>query len=203
MEWQKRRLYLLFTPSACRQAPWETLQQALLGGVELVQWRVKQADPAGLQRCIQLCQAHKVPVIVNDQVALAKESAAAGAHVGQDDMNIQQARSMLDAHQVLGVSTHNLQQMQVAIAAGADHLGFGPCFPSSTKGYRQGLTSANLQAALAKASVPTFAIGGINAANLPSLLDLGCQRIAVSQAILAASDPAAASAELSRMLPRL
>jgi thiamine-phosphate pyrophosphorylase len=190
------RLCLLFTPSLCAADPWHTLERALAGGVDLVQWRVKERDAAGLRRCQEICRPRGVPVIVNDDVALAVAAGAAGAHVGQDDLPARVARARLKRGQWLGVSTHDLAQIQRAVADGADYLGFGPCFPTATKGYEQGLPSGSLARALAATRLPVFAIGGITAERLALLRKEGCTRIAVSSAILRAADPQAAVREL-------
>ena len=94
MEWRAARLYLLFTPELCVGDPLQTLTAALNGGVCLVQWRVKEPDPAGLTRCIQLCSNREapVPVVVNDHVQMAVDHGACGAHVGQQDMAPADAR---------------------------------------------------------------------------------------------------------------
>jgi thiamine-phosphate pyrophosphorylase len=190
------RLCLLFTPSLCAADPWHTLERALAGGVDLVQWRVKERDAAGLRRCQEICRPRGVPVIVNDDVALAVAAGAAGAHVGQDDLPARVARARLRRGQWLGVSTHDVGQVTRAVADGADYLGFGPCFPSATKGYEQGLPPGSLARALGAATLPVFAIGGITAERLALLRTEGCTRIAVSSAILRAADPQVAVREL-------
>lgn len=183
-------LYLLFTPSLCTGDPWRTLQAALRGGVDLVQWRPKRDDPDGAARCIEVCRGHGVPVIVNDDVALAARLGAAGAHVGQSDMPPSEARRLLRAGQWLGVSTHDLDEIRRALAGGADHLGFGPMFPTATKGYDVGQPAGALSRALAEAGpVPIFAIGGIGPANVARIVAEGCRRIAVGSAVLGDPSP--------------
>src|SRR5437899_1789611 len=105
-----RRLYLLFTPARCAGDPWHTLEAALRGGVELVQWRVEVADAAGFRRCRETCGEHGVPLIVNDDVMLAVRGHARGVHVGQGDMAPEAARRLLGEGWI-GVSTHDLQQV--------------------------------------------------------------------------------------------
>jgi len=192
MEWRAARLYLLFTPGLCASDPWRTLGAALDGGVQLVQWRVKEPDPAGLARCIRLCSQRDVPVpvIVNDQVQMAADHGACGAHVGQQDMAPAEARRILGSSRCLGVSTHDMREVQAALAAGSDYLGFGPCFETATKVvcYPQQPAGA-LAAVVAHSPVPVFAIGGIGPDNVDLVLAEGCRRVAVSRAILAAGDP--------------
>ena len=197
------RLHLLFTPSLCHGAADATLAAAIDGGVDVVQWRSKQPDPDGLARCLALCRERGVPLIVNDDVMLAVRVRAAGAHVGQDDVPAEAARKLLGSRW-LGVSTHDVAQIRAAAAAGADYVGFGPCHPTPTKGYTLGKTRDEVAAAVAAAAalrLPLFAIGGITAGNLPALLGLGVERIAVSAAVLAADDPRDAAAALRAWLP--
>jgi thiamine-phosphate diphosphorylase len=192
------RLYLLFTPAACRRAPDETLQRAIDGGVDLVQWRDKGGDAAGFEQCRSVCLERSVKLIVNDDVMLAVRRRAAGAHVGQDDMPAHAARR-LTFGQVLGVSTHDLAQIAAAAAAGADYVGFGPCFPTATKGYDTGLGPEAIAAAAERCDelgLPLFAIGGITPANTRILRNCGVRRVAVSGYVLEHDDPRAAAAEL-------
>ncbi len=194
------RLYLLFTPELCAAEPWRTLDAALAGGVDLVQWRVKTRDPTGLERCLACCAPHGVPVIVNDHVELAVRTAAAGAHVGQHDLPPREARAMLREEQWLGVSTHDRDELARALEGGADHVGFGPMFATATKGYADGQREGALRATLAASPVPVYAIGGITAANVALVLREGAARIAVSSAILQARDPEAAARALRSAL---
>lgn len=194
-------LYLLFTPSLCSSDPWGTLEAALDGGVDLVQWRVKHDDPDSARRCLEVCAARDVPLIVNDDVGLAVRLGAAGAHVGQEDLAAREARSLLGEQRWLGVSTHASDQVIRAFADGADHIGFGPIHPTTTKGYAEGQPPGALRAAVeAAAGRPVFAIGGIRIDNLQRVLDEGCTRIAVSSAILAAPDPRRAAHDLKAAL---
>lgn len=196
------RLYLLFTPELCRLEPWTALAAALDHGVDLVQWRSKTPDRAGFERTRAVCLSHRVPLVVNDDVPLAVQSHAAGAHVGQDDLPAPAARRLL-ARGWLGVSTHDVAQIDAAAAAGADYVGFGPCFPTATKGYTEGQPQPAIAAAVAAAQrhrLPLFAIGGITTERMALLRGAGVARIAVSSAILAAEDPGAATAKLRAAL---
>jgi len=193
------RLYLLFTPELCTGDPWRTLAAAIGNGVDIVQWRRKEADDAGFRRCRDVCGERGVPVIVNDDVMLAVRGRARGAHVGQDDTPAEAARRLL-GDLWLGVSTHDIAQLERAQAAGADYVGFGPCFPTATKDYAEGLPPELVEAAVAAARVPLFAIGGIALDNVALLRGCGVGRIAVAAAILHADDPAAAAAELRERL---
>jgi thiamine-phosphate diphosphorylase len=143
-----------------------------------------------------------VPLIVNDDVMLAVRSRAQGAHVGQGDLPAEAARKLL-FEQSLGISTHEPKQIVDAAAAGADYVGFGPCFPTATKGYEHGKSPDQIEAAVRQAAalgLPLFAVGGITPERLLPLRTLGVDRIAVSGAILGADDPRAAAQALRRLL---
>lgn len=201
MHWHNRDLYLIFTPSLCTMDPWTTLAECLGAGVELVQWRAPTTDRDELERCATACGEHGVPLILNNDVHTAATCpGVAGAHVGQDDMPPDLARASLRADQVLGISSHNLAQARQAVAAGADCIGIGPCHASATKEYRTGLPPSTLAAVFENISLPTYAIGGITADRLPALRELGCRRVAVSQAILGATQP---GREVERLLTAL
>lgn len=196
-----RHLYLLFTPSLCPRDPWDTLEAALRGGVDLVQWRTPgETDRDGAARCVEHCSAHDVPVVINDDVELAVELSAFGTHVGQGDTPPTEARRMLRDEQCLGVSTHSLEELDRALRDGADHVGFGPMFATTTKGYAEGQPEGALRQILARASVPVFPIGGITLGGLPRLRSEGTDRAAVSSAILTAADPQSAAAEIRAAL---
>lgn len=202
MRFPDSRLYLIFTPSLCAADPWQTLSSALAAGVDFVQWRCKTEDRAGFEHTRALCQRAGVPLCVNDDVMLAVRSRTHAAHVGQTDMPVDAARKLL-AGRWLGVSAADRVQLVAAVAAGADYVGFGPVFPTATKGYQVGKTEAEIRAAVAAAAVhkvPLYAIGGITVENLPMLRNLGIDRIAVCSAILQSPDPAAATAALRRLL---
>lgn len=195
MQFPDLRLQLLFTPALCAGDPRATLTAALAGGVDVVQWRVKEPDDEGFRRCREICREHGVPVIVNDDVMLAVRGRADGAHIGQDDMPPEVARRLL-AGQWLGISTHDLAQIRAAVHAEAQYVGFGPCHPTATKGYTDGLPPSLIEEAVATCPLPLFAIGGITVDNLVPLRRLGVRRIAVSGAILRAADPQGAARAL-------
>ncbi|MFT4842600.1 MAG: thiamine-phosphate pyrophosphorylase [Planctomycetota bacterium] len=197
------RLYLLFTPELCRHDPFATLDAALAAGIDLVQWRSKKPDRDGFEKTRVICRKHKVPLLVNDDVMLALRSEAAGAHVGQDDMPLDAARKLMFGR-LFGVSTHDLAQIDAAVKSHANYIGFGPCYPSTTKGYDEGLGMEAVAAAVLKCNelnLPMFAIGGITPDNLPELYAQGVRRAAVSNYVLQHESPGQAVRELRVALP--
>lgn len=196
-------LYLLFTPELCRHDPFDTLRVALDAGVELVQWRSRRADRDALQRAIGLCREHRVPLLVNDDAMLALRAEAAGVHVGQDDIAADAARKLMFGR-MLGVSTHDLDQIRNAALAAADYVGFGPCHATATKGYDKGVGYEAVAAAAElchELRLPMFAIGGITPENVPLLYAHGVRRIAVSSYVLQHERPGLAVRELLAALP--
>lgn len=196
-------LYLLFTPELCRHDPFATLDAALAAGADLVQWRSKKPDREAFERTRAICRDRKVPLMVNDDVMLALRSEVAGAHVGQEDMPADAARKLMFGR-LLGVSTHTTAQIQAAAAAKANYIGFGPCFPTTTKGYPEGVGMEAVAAAVEQChelGLPLYAIGGITPQNLPELYAQGVRRIAVSSYVLQHEDPAQAIRELLIALP--
>ena len=197
------RLYLLFTPELCRHDPFETLNSALAAGVDVVQWRSKKQDRQGFERTRVICRKHKVPLLVNDNVMLALRSEAAGAHVGQDDMPLDAARKLMFGR-LFGVSTHDVAQIEAAMKSRANYIGFGPCYPSTTRGNDEGIGMEEVAAAVLKCNeldLPMFAIGGITPKNLPGLYAQGVRRVAVSSYVLQHTNPAQAVRELRLALP--
>jgi len=165
-----------------------------------VQYRAKEGhDRKRLpeaQALAQLCRSHNALFIVNDRIDLALLVDADGVHLGQDDLPTDAARRLIGDGRLLGRSTHNLAQLQTAQQEDCDYLGVGPIYATGTKPEKvaQGLDWA--RQAGEHATLPWFAIGGIQADRLPELGNAGVRRVAVVGAIMAAADPAAASHEL-------
>ncbi len=131
------RLYVLITQSCCKN-PWlKTAEEAIAGGADCLQLREKNIDDADfLQRArafVALCRKHGVVSIINDRPDIALLADADGVHIGQGDLPAAEVRRMIGNGKILGVSTHNLAQAKRAVLDGADYIGVGPIFPSSTK----------------------------------------------------------------------
>ena len=129
--------------------------------------------------------------IVNDRLDLAKLVEADGVHLGQDDLSVAAARKILGPDSLIGVSTHNLAQVREAILDGADYLGVGPTFPSSTKEFGEFPGLEFVRQVSAETAWPTFVLGGITLGNVREVVSAGGRRIAVSAAIARAEEPAA------------
>ena len=194
------RLYVLITESACRH-PWEwTAEQAIAGGATALQLREKSLDGGELlaraRRFVTLCRRHGVLSIINDRPDVALLSGADGVHVGQDDLPPADVRRLLGPDQIVGVSTHELAQAERAVTDGADYVGVGPVFRSTTKprDIAPGLPYA--AAVAARVKIPAVAIAGITAANIEQVWATGVSAVAVTAAVTGADDPRAAAAKL-------
>lgn len=167
----------------------EQLEEALRSGVTLVQLREKDLDEeafiAEAKRVKALTSRYGVPLIINDNVKVALASGADGVHVGQEDMNAADVRRMLDPEKILGVTAKTVEQALRAQEEGADYLGSGAIFGSSTKKNASPMTIEQLKAITSAVSVPVVAIGGINQENIRKLAGSGVAGAAVASGIFA------------------
>lgn len=183
-----------------------TVEQALRSGVQMIQYREKTAnDRQQLEQATtlaELCRRYGALFIVNDRIDLALAVNADGVHLGQDDLPTDVARRLIGTERLLGRSTHTLDEVRRADAEGCDYLGLGPAFSTSVKPEKAPIDLNLLTEATDVTHRPIFAIGGIDANNVPTLIEHGCRHIAVIGAIMKANDPAAASQALLRLLSR-
>jgi thiamine-phosphate pyrophosphorylase len=170
----------------------DVTSQALAGGARLLQYRDKSDDSARryseAAALRQLCDTYAVPLIINDDVALALAVAADGVHLGKDDDDLAAARAVLGRDAIIGVSCYDsLQRAKTAAAAGASYIAFGAFFPSPTKPLAP-RASIELLRQSAALDVPRVAIGGITPDNAPSLVEAGADYLAVISAVFGATD---------------
>lgn len=173
-------------------------------GVDLFQLRDKTADGGKLleyaRRATQALASSDARLIINDRVDIAIAAGASGVHVGQEDLSIGEVRRLVSSDMWVGVSTHSLEQALAAESAGADYIGCGPTFPSTTKQFEAFAGPELLREVAQHVSVPFFAIGGIDQNNLEQVISSGCKRIAVSGAVHAAAQPGQAAKSLAKVL---
>lgn len=163
------------------------VRAALEGGIALLQYRRKQGSREEARRIAALAREFAVPLIVNDDAALAIELGAAGAHLGREDGDLAGARRTL-AGRLLGASCYDdLRRARAAVAAGADYVAFGSVFPSPTKPNAMRAPIALFREARAL-GVPLAAIGGVTLENSPALLDAGADLLAVISDLFDARD---------------
>jgi thiamine-phosphate pyrophosphorylase len=179
----------------------EEARAAIAGGARVVQVRLKGA-PAGevldVARRVVALAAGRALVIVNDRVDLALLSGADGVHLGDEDLPVPEARRLLGPDLLLGRTCRSLDEARAAIAAGADHVGFGPVFPSRTKPLSlapRGIPA--LEAVCAALGAPVVAISGIALSNVAEVARAGAACAAVVEAIFGAGDPRENAAHLA------
>lgn len=170
----------------------EQVEEALEGGATCVQLREKTlAEDEFLREAVELarlCHRYGVPLLINDNVEIARKSGADGVHVGQDDMEAHAARGLLGSGMIVGVTAKTVEQALRAQDAGANYLGSGAVFGSTTKLNARPMTKETLASICAAVSIPVVAIGGVNRANAASLAGTGIAGIAVVSGIFAAPD---------------
>lgn len=185
----------------------QQVEAALKGGATCVQLREKNlADSSVLAEAREisaLCKQYRVPFILNDNVALAAQCGADGVHLGQEDMDPAEARRILGPDAIIGVSAHNVAEAKAAVTAGADYLGCGAMFATTTKTNVTALPKETLRAICAAVGVPVVAIGGISKQNLLSLAHCGEAGVALVSAIFAAEDIEEECRELRRLAAQL
>lgn len=172
--------------------------RAIAGGAAIIQYRDKGTDPrqrhSQALALAQLCRAYGVPLIINDDMLLARTAGAAGVHLGRDDPPLEAARKLLGHDAIIGVSCYNDLSMAVeAQAAGADYVAFGAFFPSPTKPEAVRADTDLLRRAKARLQCPVVAIGGITPDNAPALIEAGADALAVINGVFGQPDPAAAA----------
>ncbi|WP_019398858.1 thiamine phosphate synthase [Pseudoxanthomonas sp. GW2] len=191
-----RGLYLITPDEPVTSRLLQRVGPLLGGGVAWLQYRNKAASAALRQEqaaALQaLCARAGVPLLVNDDAALASEIGAAGAHLGEDDGALAAARALLGPHAILGASCYDsLQLAREAVAAGASYVAFGAFFPTTTKVVTRRATPDLLRDAAAL-GVPRVAIGGITPENGRALVEAGADLLAVIGGVFDAPDPLAA-----------
>ena len=178
----------------------DVVEESLRGGVTMLQLREKTlAEPSFLAEARELqalCRDYHVPFIVNDNVDIAKAMDADGVHVGQDDMAALDARAKLGPDKLIGVSAHTVEEALLAEKQGADYLGVGAVFPTSSKSDVGEMSYETLKAICKAVSIPVVAIGGISGENVGKLAGSGICGVAVISAIYGAADIRRASEDL-------
>ena len=186
-------------------------EQMLAGGVDVLQVRAKNAGEAEIEalahRLVVLTESAGVPLIVNDFPQLVPAVGAQGAHVGQEDFSVADARWRAGralagevALPIIGKSTHSFEQAVAAEAEGADYIGFGPLFATPTKPGRPAIGLADIRRVHAAVRIPIFCIGGIKRANLEAVIAAGARRVVIVSEMLGAADLAGYAREVKALL---
>ncbi len=186
-------------------------QKMLEGGVDVLQLRAKGCDEEAIEgyarRVVGLTEAAGVPLLLNDHPELVPSIGAQGAHVGQDDFDVSDARWRAGRAlagevppPIIGKSTHSLVQALSAAEQGADYIGFGPLFATPTKPGRPAIGMDEVREVNRVVGVPVFCIGGIKRENLEQVLAAGARRVVIVSGILQAPDIAAYCSDVKAVL---
>ncbi|MFC3750719.1 thiamine phosphate synthase [Paenibacillus sp. GCM10012306] len=195
-------LYFIMGTANCHKTPNDTLKEAIKGGVTMFQFREKGPGALHGQALLELamslqtlCRAEGIPFIVNDDIELAIQLDADGVHIGQEDEPAASIRRRLGSGKIIGVSAHNMVEVQQAISDGADYLGIGPVYPTSSKDDARAVQGTRLIMEIREAGIdiPLVGIGGITAANAAPVIAAGADGISVISAIAGAPDVTAAA----------
>ena len=185
---------------AKEQSFYEQIEDVLKGGVTLLQLREKNMCEEDLLKealeVQKICKKYRVPLIINDDVELAKRINADGVHVGQSDLDAGTARTILGPDKIIGVTAKTVEQARAAQRAGADYLGSGAIFGTGTKPDAKPMTMELLREIVNAVDIPVVAIGGIDSSNAYKLAKTGIAGIAVVNGIFGKNDCCAAAREL-------
>jgi len=177
----------------------------IAGGVDILQLRAKKQSREEMRtmslELAPICRNAGIPFILNDYPDLVPETGADGAHVGQDDLSIAEARKLAGPEAIIGKSTHSLEQAMAAVAESPDYIGFGPLFATPTKPDYTPIGTEQIKKIYRSLPFPIFCIGGINLNNLPSVLNVGAERVVIVSDLLTAADPSARTASCRALLP--
>ena len=181
---------------------YDDVKESLDGGVTFIQLREKTLDEETFlleaKEIKSLCEAYHVPFVINDNVDIAKKINADGVHVGQDDMNVEDVRRILGEEKIIGVSASSVEEALCAEKGGADYLGVGAVFPTSSKDDASGVSFEILKEICEAVSIPVIAIGGISKENVHKLSGTGIVGIAVISAIFGKEDIKQAAIDLKK-----
>ncbi|GLC88285.1 thiamine phosphate synthase [Lysinibacillus piscis] len=207
MKHEKLQLYFIMgTANVQQREPLVVLEQALQAGITMFQLREKgstaltgQAYEHFARQCQQLCQTYHVPFIVNDDVTLAIKLGADGVHIGQEDLPASIVRQQI-GKMLLGVSVHSQEELQIALQDGADYVGIGPIFATTSKSDAKAPCGTQFlqQARAMYPELPIVAIGGIHESNVQMIWEAGADGVAVISAICDSEDIATTVAALHK-----
>lgn len=178
----------------------ESVERAVQGGCSVVQLREKEASSLELfrlaERVKRVTDKYGVPLIINDRLDICQAVDAAGVHLGQSDLPCAEARKILGADKIIGVSAATPEEAVKAQADGADYLGVGAVFPTTTKTNTRKVTPEIIRGIRQAVTIPFVVIGGVNAENITRLYGLGIDGAAVISAVIAQPDITAAAEKM-------
>lgn len=202
------RLYFIMGSNNCTMDPEYVLEQAIKGGISFFQFREKGTNAltgnekiSFAKRLQSICQKYSIPFIVNDDVELAILLNADGVHIGQGDESADEVRRKI-GDKILGISAHTVEEVEKAMADGADYVGIGPIYSTTTKEDAKSPQGTIVIKEVRKKGIeiPIVGIGGITAENALPVMESGGNGISVISAISRANDPAESARELKEAI---
>ncbi|KZX13641.1 thiamine phosphate synthase [Methanobrevibacter oralis] len=194
------KLYLVTDNSDDEKKFLNTIEEAIKGGVSLVQIREKTKDTIEFYNLAlkvkKITKKYNIPLIINDRIDVALAIDADGVHIGQTDMPCKITRKLIGNNKILGVSASTVSEAQKAEKDGADYIGSGAVFPTSTKDDAPFITKKELKEIVKSINIPVVAIGGITLDNASELKDTGIAGLSVVSAIMSSDNPKIASEKL-------
>jgi len=189
MDLKTCKIYLVTDEKACLEKDfYSCIEEAIKGGVKIVQLREKNISTKDFYekalKVKEICKNYGVLFIINDRLDIAQAVGADGVHLGQSDMPIEEARKILKDKFLIGATARNVEESKRAELLGADYIGSGAIFGTSTKDNAKKLEMEELKKIVASVKIPVFAIGGININNVGSLKNIGLQGICAVSGIL-------------------
>jgi len=185
----------------------EAVKAAMEGGITLLQLREKNlSDEEFLQSAIEIsdiCKSYGIKLIINDNVEVCKKCNADGVHLGQGDMDIKEARKILGADKIIGITAKTIEQAKKAQSDGADYIGSGAIFGTTTKNDAKKMDMQTLKSITASVSIPVVAIGGIDESNVELLADCALSGVAVVSGIFANKDKKTATQKLLQKIKNI
>lgn len=199
------RLYgILDTGYVAAERMSEMAAALIRGGVDILQLRAKRESPGeilAMARAIApSCRMAGVPLILNDYPELVQQAGADGAHVGQEDMSVTEARRLAGRGAIVGKSTHSPEQALATASEFPDYIGFGPLFATPTKPDYVPIGLSGIPEVHRRLSLPVFCIGGIRSTNLAEVIAAGAWRVVIVSDLLLAPDPGAQAASCKALL---
>ncbi|MDY6084405.1 MAG: thiamine phosphate synthase [Dialister sp.] len=195
-------LYLVTDQKGLSEPLDRIVEEAICGGVSLVQIREKESDSRTFYYHVlalkKVTDAYQIPLIINDRLDIMLAAGADGVHLGQSDIPVGEARRLLGDEKIIGASAHSVSEALQAEREGADYIGAGAIFQTNTKKDTSVMTAETLSAICAAVSIPVVAIGGITAGNINQIKNTGISGAAISSAILHSQNPKLTAEQLRR-----
>ena len=193
MDLKTCKIYLVTDEKACLEKDfYSCIEEAIKGGVGIVQLREKNISTKDFYekalKVKEICKNYGILFIINDRLDIAQAVGADGVHLGQSDMPIEEARKILKDKFLIGATARNIEEAKRAELLGADYIGSGAIFGTSTKDNAKKLEMEELKKIVASVKIPVFAIGGININNVGILKNIGLQGICSVSGILSEKD---------------